>query len=46
MGHIVRKNGVWVDPKKIEAMKDWPRPKTLKILCVFLGLTWYYHKFV
>jgi hypothetical protein len=35
-----------VDPKKIEAMQDWPHPKTLKILHGFLGLTWYYHKFV
>jgi hypothetical protein len=39
LGHIVRKDGVWVDPKKIEVMKDWPHPKTLKILCGFLGLT-------
>jgi len=23
MGHIVGKDGVYVDPKKIEAMKDW-----------------------
>jgi hypothetical protein len=37
LGHIVGKDGVRVDPKKIEAMKDWPHPKTLKILC-FLGL--------
>ena len=44
--HIARKAGVWVDPKKIEAMKDWPRPKTIKSLCGFLGLTGYYHKFV
>jgi hypothetical protein len=46
LGHIVGKVGVRVDPKKIEAMQDWPRPKTLKILCGFLGLTGYYHKFV
>jgi hypothetical protein len=34
-----------VYPNKIEAMKDWICPKTLKILCVLLGLTGYYHKF-
>jgi hypothetical protein len=45
LGHIVGKDGIWVDPKKIEAMKDWPCPKTLKILPGFLGLTGYYHKF-
>jgi hypothetical protein len=38
LGHIVDKDGVRVDPKKTEAMKDWPCPKTIKILCGFLGL--------
>jgi hypothetical protein len=37
---------VRVDPKNIEAMQDWPHPKTLKSLCGFLGLTGYYRKFV
>jgi hypothetical protein len=46
LGHLVGKVGVRVDPKKIEAMQDWPHPKTLKSLCGFLGLTCYYHKFV
>jgi hypothetical protein len=35
-----------VDPKKIEAMQDWTRPKTIKIMRGFLALTGYYHKFV
>jgi hypothetical protein len=42
----VGKDGIRVDPKKIEAMQDWPHPKTLKRLHGFLGLIGYYRKFV
>jgi hypothetical protein len=46
LGHLVGKDGIRVDPKNIEAMKDWPHPKTRKRLHGFLGLTGYYRKFV
>jgi hypothetical protein len=46
LGHLVGKDNVRVDPKNIEAMQDWPHPKTLKILHGFLGLIGYYRKFV
>jgi hypothetical protein len=46
LGHIVGKDGVRVDPKKIEAMQDWPYPKNLKSLHGFLVLMRYYRKFV
>jgi hypothetical protein len=46
LGHLAGKDGVRVDWINIEAMQDWPHPKTLKILRGFLGLTWYYRKFV
>jgi hypothetical protein len=42
----VGKDGIRVDLKKIEAMQDWPHPKSLKILCGLLGFTGYYRKFV
>jgi hypothetical protein len=45
LDHIFSKDGVRVDPKKIEAMQDWPRLKTLKRLHGFLGLTRYYCTF-
>jgi hypothetical protein len=45
LGHMVGKDGIKVDLKNIEAMQDWPHPKTLKILHGFLGLIGYYRKF-
>jgi hypothetical protein len=41
LGHIVGKDGVRVDMKKIEAMQNWSHPKNIKIMCGFLGLTGY-----
>jgi hypothetical protein len=46
LGHLLGKDGVRVDPRKIEAMQDWSHPKTLKSLRIFLDLTGYYRKFV
>jgi len=37
LGHIVGHEGIRVDPKKIQAMQDWPQPKTLKSLRGFFG---------
>ena len=29
LGHVITKEGVTTDPHKIQAMVDWPRPKSL-----------------
>jgi hypothetical protein len=46
LGHLVGKDGIKVDLKKIEAIQDWLHPNTLKSLRGFLGLIGYYRKFV
>ena len=39
LGHVVSKNGIEVDPQKVEAIKQWPRPVTISEIRSFMGLT-------
>ncbi|XP_046484824.1 uncharacterized protein [Neodiprion pinetum] len=46
LGHIISADGVKPDPKKIEAVKKFPVPKTTKNVKEFLGLAGYYRRFI
>ena len=46
LGHIIDKNGVRPDPKKIIAVKNFPVPKTQKNVKQFLGYAGYYRRFI
>ncbi|KAJ9544849.1 hypothetical protein OSB04_024556 [Centaurea solstitialis] len=46
LGHVVNKEGIHVDPAKIEAIKKWEAPKTPTEIRQFLGLAGYYRRFI
>jgi hypothetical protein len=44
--HIISKDGIIVDPKKIEAIREWPVPKNVIEVRSFMGLAGYYRRFI
>ena len=46
LGHIVSYNKISMDPRKIEAIKEWKAPKNVKNVQQFLGLANYYRRHV
>ena len=46
LGHRVNEHGVMADPSKLEAVKNFPTPKSVTELKSFLGLANFYRKFI
>ncbi|GJU37440.1 putative reverse transcriptase domain-containing protein [Tanacetum coccineum] len=36
LGHVIHSEGIYIDPAKIESIKDWVSPKTPTEICEFL----------
>ncbi|WMV30754.1 hypothetical protein MTR67_024139 [Solanum verrucosum] len=46
LGHVVLKEGVMMDPQKIETVINWVWPSSITEVRSFVGLASYYHRFV
>src|SRR4051812_33730491 len=46
LGHVISKDGIVVDPTKVEAVSQWEAPKSVFEIRSFLGLAGYYRKFI
>jgi reverse transcriptase-like protein/integrase-like protein/aspartyl protease/chromodomain-containing protein len=46
VGFIVSEHGLEVDSVKVQAVKEWPVPKSIKDCRSFLGFVSYYRKFI
>jgi hypothetical protein len=46
VGHTISKDGISVDPSKVQEVMDWKPPKLVHQIRSFLGLAGYYRRFI
>ena len=46
LGHVVTKEGISIDLKKIKAIEEWLVPKDVTDVRSFMGITGYYRRFI
>ncbi|XP_058088882.1 uncharacterized mitochondrial protein AtMg00860-like [Magnolia sinica] len=46
LGHIVSKEGIFVDLAKVTTVQDWKQPKLVMEVRSFLGFAGYYRRFI
>ncbi len=46
LGYHIDSGGIRMDEGKVEAIKTWPKPSTIKELQRFLGFSNFYHRFI
>jgi hypothetical protein len=46
LGHVITKEGIAVNPNKVQAVLDWKAPKNIKEIRGFLGMARNYRRFI
>jgi hypothetical protein len=46
LGHVIKKEGIAVNPSKVQSVLNWQVPTNMKEIRGFLGMASYYQRFV
>jgi hypothetical protein len=46
LGHMIRPNGLQMDPVKVKVIQDWPEPQKVKDIQSFLGFANFYRRYI
>jgi hypothetical protein len=46
LGHVITKEGIAINPNKVQSVLEWPAPKNVKEVRGFLGMAGYYRRFI
>jgi hypothetical protein len=46
LGHVISKEGIAVNPSKVQSVFDWQAPTNVKDIRGFLGMAGYYRRFI
>ncbi|KAK1798060.1 hypothetical protein P4O66_000562 [Electrophorus voltai] len=46
LGFVISHNKLCMDPTKLQALENWPRPTSVRVVQHFLGFTNFYRRFI
>jgi hypothetical protein len=46
LSFIITLNGIVIDPIRVQAIEEWPKPESYRDIQVFLGFANFYHYFI